>query len=180
MKTLRSLPLLILACAGLALSGGSAGPAGPALVRTATAASADALPDWEWPVPARLPLEREFEAPAHEYGPGHRGIDIATTEAAQIRAVDDGEVSFAGPVAGRGVLAIAHAGGWKSSYEPVDPQVATGQAVAAGQVVAVLAAAPAHCSTPCLHLGARVDDAYVSPMLLLGAEGAVLLPWDDE
>jgi murein DD-endopeptidase MepM/ murein hydrolase activator NlpD len=137
------------------------------------------LPQWSWPVPPALPLVRDFEAPAHAYGPGHRGIDIGAGAGAEVRAVADGEVSFAGPVADRGVLAITHASGWKSSYEPVDALVAAGEQVTAGQVVARISAAPPHCGQPCLHLGARLDDAYFSPLLLLGGDGAVLLPWDD-
>jgi murein DD-endopeptidase MepM/ murein hydrolase activator NlpD len=173
--------------AGILLAAAAVFAPGPALVPGAAHAAAGPpaatrpadLPQWSWPVPPALPLVRDFEAPAHAYGPGHRGIDIGASAGAEVRAVADGEVSFAGPVADREVLAIAHASGWKSSYEPVDALVAAGERVTAGQVVARISAAPPHCDQPCLHLGARLNDAYFSPLLLLGADGAVLLPWED-
>ena len=77
-------------------------------------ASAAAIPDdhaavgladrgWEWPV-AAFRLERAYEAPAHRYGAGHRGIDLRPLERQDVRAPAPGSIAFSGMVAGRGIL----------------------------------------------------------------------------
>jgi murein DD-endopeptidase MepM/ murein hydrolase activator NlpD len=84
-------------------------------------------------------------------------------------------VHFAGFVVDRPVISIRHAGGVLSSFEPVEPTVATSDRVAQGDVIGTLL--PGHCSSPCLHLGARIDGEYVNPLLFLGGlEHAVLYP----
>ncbi len=75
----------------------------------------------------------------------------------------------------RPVLSISHSSGVLSSFEPVDATVAAGDHVRRGQVVGVLLAG--HCSSTCLHLGARIAGEYVNPLLFLGeVPRAVLLP----
>lgn len=137
---------------------------------------------WQWPTPPPHPVARPFEAPAHAYAPGHRGIDIAVPgPGTPVRAVEAGTVRFAGSVAGRGVVSVTHADGLVSTYEPVAGSVRAGQAVAAGEVLGTVAEGGPrpHCAAACLHLGARVGDRYLDPLLLLGARGpSVLLPWD--
>ena len=80
--------------------------------------------------------------------------------------------------AGRGVVVVAHPGGLRTTYEPVEPAVRAGQQVAAGSVLGRLAAAPRHCGeAPCLHWGARRGEAHVDPLaLLVPAAPPVLLP----
>src|SRR5215207_11467547 len=56
---------------------------------------------WVWPA-APFRLARPFVAPPHEYGPGHRGIDIDLLGGTAVRAPADGVVAFSGGVAGRG------------------------------------------------------------------------------
>lgn len=133
-----------------------------------------ALAPWTWPVEPHE-VVRAFEAPATEYGPGHRGIDIAGSPGMAVLAPDDGTVRFAGPVAGRPVVSIEHAGGLISSFEPVEPAVVAGEPVERGQVIGVLQ--PGHVPDETrLHLGAREHGAYVDPLGLLGVERPVLLP----
>jgi murein DD-endopeptidase MepM/ murein hydrolase activator NlpD len=130
---------------------------------------------WSWPVAAPHPIARPYVAPATEYGPGHRGIDIRAPAGAVVRAPAAGVVHFAGFVVDRPVLSIAHAGGVLSSFEPVTATVAAGDHVRRGQIIGVLLAG--HCSTSCLHLGARIAGQYVNPLLFLGdVPRAVLLP----
>ncbi len=131
--------------------------------------------DWEWPVrPFRL--ERPFVAPAHEYGPGHRGIDMAPLGDDTVRAPAPGVVAFSGQVAGRGVVTIDHGDGLVSTLEPVASDLAAGAVVAAGTAVGRLATG-GHAAAGTLHLGVRLDGAYINPLVLLGGvPRAVLLP----
>ena len=146
-----------------------------ALVSAAPTA-AETAPRWAWPVPAPHPIVRGFEAPPTPYAAGHRGIDVAATPGTEVVAPEDGIVAFSGTVVDRGVVSIDHAGALRSSYEPVTPRVPAGTAVRRGQVIAVVAGGGSHPSGV-LHIGARLNGAYVSPLLFLGgAERAVLLP----
>lgn len=130
---------------------------------------------WVWPVPAPHTLARPFIAPATPYSSGHRGIDIRAAAGAEVRAPADGVVHFAGFVVDRPVISIRHAGGVLSSFEPVTPLVEIGDRVRRGEAIGILL--PGHCSSPCLHLGARIDGEYVNPLLFLGGlERAVLYP----
>ncbi|MFP7833859.1 M23 family metallopeptidase [Marisediminicola sp. LYQ134] len=130
---------------------------------------------WAWPAPSPHVIVREFVAPATAYSAGHRGIDVGAAEGAEVTAPEAGTVHFAGVVVDRPVVSIRHADGLVSSFEPVDPSVSEGDIVARGQQIGTLEAG--HCAAPCLHLGARLDGAYVSPLLYLtGIPRAVLLP----
>lgn len=132
---------------------------------------------WAWPLPSAHPVVRPFVAPATEFGAGHRGIDIGAVGApgAAVYAPADGVVHYAGVIAHRPVLSIAHAGGVLSSYEPLASPLAQGDRVRRGQRIGTLAGG--HCSTACLHLGARIDGRYVNPLLFFGdVPRAVLLP----
>lgn len=147
------------------------------LALSAAAADPPRVPGshWSWPVAPPHAIARPFVAPATEYGAGHRGIDIRAPAGSVVRAPADGVVHFAGFVVDRPVLSISHAGGVLSSFEPVDPTVAAGDHVRRGQIVGILLAG--HCSSSCLHLGARIDGEYVNPLLFLGeVPRAVLLP----
>lgn len=131
---------------------------------------------WSWPV-APHEVVRAFDPPETPYGAGHRGIDIAAPAGSAVRSPADGVVRFAGPVAGRPVVSIDHGGGLVSSFEPVEPSVVAGEPVARGQRIGVLLAG--HAGGSRLHLGARLQGAYVDPLPLLGVPRPVLLPMDD-
>lgn len=131
---------------------------------------------WQWPVPPPITVVSPFRAPATPYSSGHRGIDVAASPGAPVVAPAAGRVSFAGQVAGRGVVAIDHGGGVVSAIEPVDALVAEGSPVAAGDPIGVVSSG-GHCDASCVHFGVRVDGEYVSPFLFLGGlPRAVLLP----
>jgi len=133
-------------------------------------------PQWSWPVPPPIVVVAPFRAPPTPYAAGHRGIDLAVDPGAAIRAAAPGTVSFAGPVAGRGVVAIDHGGGVVSAIEPVAATVAEGAAVSAGDVIGTVSSG-GHCTAGCVHFGVRIDGEYVSPFLFLGGlPRAVLLP----
>jgi murein DD-endopeptidase MepM/ murein hydrolase activator NlpD len=135
---------------------------------------------WSWPV-APHEVVRAFDPPETPYGAGHRGIDIAAPAGSAVLSPDDGVVRFAGPVAGRPVVSVDHAGGLVSSFEPVEPSVVAGELVTRGQRIGVLLAGHAGGSrlhVGVLHLGARLRGAYVDPLPLLGVARPVLLPMD--
>ena len=133
---------------------------------------------WTWPVPAPIRVVSPFRAPPTPYKAGHRGIDLLVEPDATIMAAASGTVSFAGMVAGRGVVAIDHGNGVVSAIEPVASSVAQGDIVSAGDLIGT-AALGGHCTGDCVHFGVRVHGEYVSPFLFLGGlPRAVLLPLD--
>ncbi|MET9192717.1 M23 family metallopeptidase [Streptomyces olivaceus] len=123
-----------------------------------------------WPVGTRPAVLRGWVPPATPYGPGHRGVDLAAADGAPVRAVAAGRVSFAGRVAGRGVVSVELAGTGepplRTTYEPVRAAVHKGDRVAAGQVLGTAEAAGSHC-TACLHWGLLRGDTYLDPLTLL-------------
>ncbi|MFB9642292.1 M23 family metallopeptidase [Agromyces lapidis] len=131
---------------------------------------------WVWPVPVPIRVVSPFRAPPTPYASGHRGIDLAVERDSPLVAAESGVVSFAGMVAGRGVVAIDHGDGVVSAIEPVDPSVEAGDPIIAGAAIGT-ASQGGHCEGDCVHFGVRVDGEYVSPFLFLGGlPRAVLLP----
>lgn len=122
-------------------------------------------------------LLRRFAAPATRWGAGHRGVDLASAVGAPVRSPTAGTVTFAGRVVDRDVVTVAHPDGLRSSLEPVEPGVAVGDAVGAGQVVGHRSTG-GHCAERCLHWGVRRGETYVDPLTFLGGAPVVLLPLD--
>jgi hypothetical protein len=86
-------------------------------------------------------------------------------------------VTFAGLLAGRGVVVVTHGDGTRTTYEPVTATVTRGDRVRAGDALGRLTAAGGHCRPlACLHWGRRRGDVYLDPMLLLRPGPARLLP----
>ncbi|NHI16897.1 murein hydrolase activator EnvC family protein [Microbacterium excoecariae] len=128
---------------------------------------------WAWPGGLRV-VVRAYEPPAHAYGPGHRGVDLGA--GGVIVAPADGVVAFSGSVAGRPLVTIDHGDGLVSTLEPVAGAPPAGTTVARGQEIGELADG-GHAQEGTVHLGARLDGAYINPLGLLGAaERPVLLP----
>jgi murein DD-endopeptidase MepM/ murein hydrolase activator NlpD len=162
------LPLVAVLCLALLA------PA-PALAEPSSAVPAAG---WTWPLAGPPPVTRAFEPPAGPFGPGHRGVDLAAAAGAPVLAAGDGLVAFAGMVAGRPVVSIDHPGGLRTTYEPVDPTVAAGKAVARGSPIGTLLAGHPGCpAAACLHWGVRRGETYLDPLALLRAVRVRLLPW---
>ncbi|BBY16669.1 M23 family metallopeptidase [Mycolicibacterium litorale] len=159
-----------------------------ALVAVAVAAAgparADPSPDdgrLDWPLRPRPAVVRTFDAPTPKWQRGHRGVDLAATAGQPVYAAQAGTVVFAGDLAGRPLVSIAHPGGLRTSYEPVSPSVRSGQLVHTGTVVGEVVAGHAGCArAACLHWGAMWGPAsradYVDPLGLLAGTPVRLLP----
>jgi murein DD-endopeptidase MepM/ murein hydrolase activator NlpD len=157
-----------------------------------------------WPLAPPHPVLRPFDPPASRYGPGHRGVDLGAPAGQPVLASAEGVVVYAGPLAGRPVVSVEHAGGLRTTYEPVLPAVTAGQRVRRGQPIGFLlpghpgcasgASAPGGGSTPgpqpagasawapgsaaCLHWGVRRGEQYLDPLRLVLSH-VRLLPWRD-
>jgi murein DD-endopeptidase MepM/ murein hydrolase activator NlpD len=162
-------PLLLLPAL---LSGGGLATAAPARPVD--------VPGGVWSRPVDGAVTRPFDPPPDRYGAGHRGADLAGAPGSAVRAAGDGVVAFAGMVAGRPVVSVDHAGGLRTTYEPVDPVVGAGQPVTRGTVLGTLAGGHAGCPvSACLHWGLRRGEDYLDPLSLLSPPEVRLLPWDD-
>ena len=89
-----------------------------------------------------------------------------------------GRVTFAGSVAGVGVVTVDH-GRERSTYQPLRAAVKRGDTVAAGKVLGRLVAQGSHCPSVCLHLGrleaGSPSRSYLDPLDRLGTESHVRL-----
>jgi murein DD-endopeptidase MepM/ murein hydrolase activator NlpD len=133
-------------------------------------------PRFVWPIVPGRPVRR-FDPPPHPWLPGHRGVDLAAAPSTVVRAAGAGTVIFAGELAGRGVVSVAHAGGLRTTYEPVTASVRAGDAVAAGDELGTLQGGHPGCpESACLHWGLRRGDRYLDPLALLGLGRVRLLP----
>jgi murein DD-endopeptidase MepM/ murein hydrolase activator NlpD len=139
----------------------------------ATASGSAAVPAVArtWPTGGRPAVLRGWSPPATPYGPGHRGVDLTAAPGAAVRAVAAGRVTFAGRVAGRGVVSVELAGTGtpplRTTYEPVRASVAKGDEVAAGDPVGTVETPGTHCPAGCLHWGLRRAHTYLNPLSLL-------------
>lgn len=131
--------------------------------------------DWVWPL-TTFRLERPYAAPAHPYGPGHRGIDLTASVGAAVRSPAPGTVAFVGEVGGRAILTIDHGNGLVTTLEPAESTLSVGAPVTRGQEVATVSVG-GHAAPSSLHFGVRQDGQYINPLILLGGiPRAVLLP----
>jgi murein DD-endopeptidase MepM/ murein hydrolase activator NlpD len=132
---------------------------------------------WRWPLPGRPEVVRGFDPPDAPWGSGHRGVDLAAAPGTPVLAAGRGVVFYAGVLAGRGVVAVRHDGGLRTTYEPLAVTAEVGQRVAAGDAVGLLTAGHPGCPrTACLHWGLLRGDTYLDPLSLLGAGPVRLLP----
>ena len=138
------------------------------------------LVSYRAPLAGQLRVVRSFQPPPQKYQAGHLGVDLASPLGSSVLAAGNGVVRFAGQVAGRGVLVIAHPDGLSTEYEPITAAVAAGDQVRAGQAIGLIAGLHRGClPTGCLHWGARRGSDYLDPLQLLQPAGVVrLLPWN--
>lgn len=134
-----------------------------------------------WPLRPRPAVMRAFDAPSPNWQRGHRGVDLAGIPGQPVYAAREGTVVFAGELAGRPVVSVAHPGGLRTSYEPVIATVRPGRLVSTGAPLGELTAGHQGCPAPaCLHWGAMWGPAanadYVDPLGLLATTPIRLKP----
>lgn len=157
---------VLLASVGLTPAGAAAAPADPVGV---------------WPLQPVPEVVDDFDPPDSPYGAGHRGVDLAGSVGQPVRTALAGTVSFAGSLAGRGVVVVAH-GPTRTTYEPVSASVSVGDSVDAGKRIGTLQLSGSHCfPRACLHWGWLEGETYLDPLRLVGAGPVRLLPlWRDD
>jgi len=124
---------------------------------------------WDWPMkPARL--SAGFDRPAQNWLPGHRGIDLVGRSGDKVFAAGNGVVTFAGTLAGKGVIVINH-GKLRTTYEPVTASVVVGSQVKVGELIGILSPGESHCASKrtanCLHWGLIQGEKYLNPLMLV-------------
>ena len=94
----------------------------------------------DWPLRPRPAVLRAFDAPAPTGSAATAASTSPATPGQTVYAAAAGTVVFAGELAGRPLVSIAHPGGLRTSYEPVDAVVRAGssstRAAAVGELVA--------------------------------------------
>lgn len=151
------------------------------LVALSPSAQADGV-RLQWPFRPGPPLvTRGFDAPSPDWQRGHRGVDLAGTPGQPVYAAGPATVVFAGVIAGRPLVSLAHPGGLHTSYEPVVASVRAGQSVVVASALGRLVSGHPGCPVEaCLHWGAMWGPAsradYVDPAGLLAATPIRLKP----
>lgn len=157
----------------------------PALVLAGLprAAADDEVPRGTWPLRPEPEVVARFDPPDSPYGAGHRGVDLLGRPGQTVLAALGGTVTYAGMLAGRGVVVVDH-GATRTTYEPVGASVGVGDRVAAGAPIGSLHLPGSHCfPRACLHWGwiRNADDVYLDPLLLVGLGPVRLLPlWRED
>lgn len=136
---------------------------------TAAAADGSAVP------PVNGPVTRGFDPPAQPWLSGHRGVDLRAKPGTRVVAAMAGRVTYAGVLAGRGVVVVSH-GALRTTYLPVRATVAVGQSVKKGEAIGTLESGHACPGGACLHWGLKRGEHYLDPMSLLNQAPLRLLP----
>jgi hypothetical protein len=137
-----------------------------ALIPVAADPAAAASPPVLYTPPVAGEVIDPFRVP-DRYGPGNRGTDYRTAVGAPVVAAADGEVWFAGPVAGALHVTVRHGDGLRTTASFLAAvAVGPGQRVAAGDLLGF--------SAGVLHVGVRdPDGVYLDPALLFAGTHVV-------
>lgn len=155
---------------------------------TSSAANSPRVGSWQAPIVDLADrIFDDYRGPAYRWSAGHRGVDAWVEPGESLLSPMAGSVHFAGQVVNRGVVSISDGLGVIASFEPVCPLVSEGQLVRAGQVIAVQCGEERdsvdpeekyeHCAVACVHISARINGEYLSPLhLIYGLEASRLWP----
>ncbi len=124
----------------------------------ATAAAGNNSPAGYRP-PVDAAITDPFRPPPQPWAPGNRGVEYATVPGTPVLAAADGEVVFAGSVAGGLHVVVLHPDGVRTSYSFLQSMALhRGDRVEQGRPVGTAGAR--------LHFGARLGETYIDPVLL--------------
>ena len=119
--------------------------------------------------PVDAPVVDAYFLPDGPYGAGNRGLEYATVPGTPVRAIGEGVVVFAGPVAGNRAVTVLHPDGLRSSYSYLaEIVVMAGDHVTIGETVGLAGER--------LHLGVRSGGTYLDPAVLFTTTGVRLVP----
>ena len=145
----------------------------PQVPQSSTATSSETVtlgkdaPKFIYPHSTPYPISSGFGMREHPVTGGqkmHNGIDFSAPSGANILAVADGQVSFAGDMGGCGnAVEINHSGGYLSKYcHALKVLVQKGQAVKAGTPIAIVGTTGTSTGNH-LHLGIKLNGQYIDP-----------------
>ena len=135
--------------------------------QTSTITLGKDAPKFIYPHSTPYPISSGFgmrEHPLTRDWKQHNGIDFAAPSGAEILAVADGQVSFAGDMGGCGnAVEINHSGGYLSKYcHALKVLVQKGQSVKAGTPIALVGTTGTSTGNH-LHLGIKLNGKYIDP-----------------
>src|SRR3954451_1489609 len=114
-----------------------------------------------WPLQPQPEVVHGFEPPDPPSAAAHRGAALPGLVGQPVGAAPPGTITFAGALAGRGVVVVDH-GTTRTTYEPVAATVTVGSVVAAGSQIGSLELAGSHCfPRACLHWGWIEAETYL-------------------
>ena len=145
----------------------------PQVPQSSTATSSETVtlgkdaPKFIYPHSTPYPVTSGFGMREHPVTGGqkmHNGIDFAAPSGANILAVADGQVSFAGDMGGCGnAVELNHSGGYLSKYcHASKVLVQKGQSVKAGTPIALVGTTGTSTGNH-LHLGIKLNGKYIDP-----------------
>ena len=112
--------------------------------------------------PMLTPVLDPFRPPAHIGAPGNRGLAYSQSDNQVVSAAASGYVFFAGQVAGRKAITILHDDGVRTTYTGLlEIWVIEGMMVNQHSSIALASTG--------FHFGARVNDHYLDPQILIDA-----------
>ncbi|MCI1832167.1 MAG: M23 family peptidase [Bifidobacterium sp.] len=129
---------------------------------------------------------RPFDAPAEQWSPGHRGVDVSTPEgnviggpgisATPLLAPAEGIIAFRGMVANKSIVTIRH-GSLTSTFEPAQSALPVGSHIVQGDVFAVAQGFSDHCGGRCVHWGVKdAEGKYTDPLTLIEQRKIMIKP----
>lgn len=117
-----------------------------------------------------------FDLPAHNWLPGHRGIDVEAAESSTIVAPENGVITFAGSVGGKSSVSFWGNSGVTFSFEPATAAAPKGTKLTKNDIVALVKGHSDHCDGMCVHWGAKRNNSYIDPRLALSPPQILLKP----
>jgi hypothetical protein len=134
-------------------------------------------PHLTWRLPlANSELLRPFTPPTRRYGRGHRGVDLATALGSVVCAPADATIAFVGQVNKVPTVVLAHAAGYRSTYQSVTSGLKVGAKVLAGKPFGKVSAVGHLPGAISLHWGLLQGETYLDPLSLLAHFRTHLLP----